>query len=213
MTAAYYGRDLKDEVIKMMASDLEDLSFEEVIQAFQNYRRDPKNRTFPLPAHIRDMISPTMTKDAEAREILGRIKSAIKVFGGYQSAPAQTYIGPIGWKYIQEQGGWFNFCFHINIFDESALQAQARERLIDLCKFGSTLAQVDRPQVSREEKFQLERQRQTDMVDDWKIKIEKSKPDPNEGYLSKTKEEQKAFIKDFLEKLNANQQEPGETNG
>lgn len=210
-TAQYYGKEYRKEVLAMMVSDLEDLPAPDVINALNTYRRDPKNRFFPLPAQLRDLITPTKTKDAEAREILGRIKESVGLFGYMSGNLVMEYVGPIGWRFIQEAGGWYYLCAETNFTNDPAFLAQARERLIDMVRFGAPLRSVDRPQVSHEEKIQLEKQRQVAVVDDWKTKIERSKPDPNKDYLSMSKEEQSAFMKDFIARANA--KERGDRNG
>lgn len=57
MYAAYYRhQQLPDEVIQMYASDLSDLNYDDVVKAFDKYRKDARNKTCPLPAHIREVV-------------------------------------------------------------------------------------------------------------------------------------------------------------
>lgn len=139
-TAKYYGREINPEVITMMADDLSDLGFSDVLNAYTLYRRDPKNRSMPLPAQIRDLISPTMTPIAEAREILERIKHAISKFGYASGKLAHEYIGDVGWRSVQRQGGWHAICesdIHVN----AARQAQMRDVIADQIQYGAKLGQ------------------------------------------------------------------------
>lgn len=52
LMAEYYGRDLSDAVLQMMALDLSIFTEEVVLEAIRSYRRDSDNRSFPLPAQI-----------------------------------------------------------------------------------------------------------------------------------------------------------------
>ena len=200
--AAYYGRDLKDGVVAMMAGDLEDLSFVEVSAAYKKYRLDPKNKTMPLPAQIRDIVSPEINPDAEARELLGRVKTAITQFGYMQGEAAKTYIGEAGWQLVREQGGWNSLCCNSDFLTNDSMQAQARNRLIDIVKYGPRLSLVvdNKNQISAEEKIRLEANRQKEEFakDQVVRQIEAPRPDPNADYIAKTPEEREAIIQNFL---------------
>lgn len=155
LTASYYGKDLKPEVIQMMAEDLKDLPFVKISEAYRGYRTDPKNRAMPLPAQIRALVAPAPTSDAQAREIVERIKEAISKFGYADGAGARKYIGELGWKIVQGLGGWTKLCESDFLYN-SSLIAQARNRAEDLINFGpginETLPQIAAPQ----EKQQIE---------------------------------------------------------
>lgn len=137
-TTKYYGREINPEVITMMADDLSDLSFSDVLNAYTLYRRDPKNKSMPLPAQIRDLISPTLTPIAQAREILERIKYAITKFGYASGLEAHRYIGDIGWNVVRRSGGWHAIC-ESDIFSNSSRQAQMRDSIADQITYGASL--------------------------------------------------------------------------
>lgn len=199
-TAQYYGREFKKEVLAMMVGDLEDLAASAVLDALNRYRRDPRSKTFPLPAQIRDMIAPTPNHDAEARELLGRIKTAITQFGWNQGDAARPYIGEVGWQLVTDQGGWFNLCCSDFLTNDS-MQAQARNRLIDIVHYGPRLKLVvdSKNQISTEDKIRIEANRQKEeFVNHQMQQIETPRPDPNAEYLSKTPEERKAIIQDLI---------------
>lgn len=138
MTGVYYQRDLSPDVLAMMVDDLSDLDEQKCIESYQTYRRDPKNRTFPLPAQIREIVSPTLTTMAQARDIPERIKSAIRLFGYMRGEEARAYIGEQGWNIVNTSGGWSSVCCdnYNNLFSDSARYAQVRDRANDLFQYG-----------------------------------------------------------------------------
>lgn len=200
LTASYYRIPLSEPVLAMYCEDLEDLPSEEIIAAYKAFRRDPKNKTMPLPAQIRDMIAPTPNPDAEARELLGRIKTAITQFGWNQGDAARPYIGEVGWQLVTDQGGWFNLCCSDFLTNDS-MQAQARNRLIDIVHYGPRLKLVvdNKNQISTEDKIRIEANRQKEEFANHQMQqIETPRPDPNADYIAKTPEERKEIIKNFL---------------
>jgi hypothetical protein len=152
LTAAYYNRDLNDEVIQMMAEDLADLPFVKVSDAFLKYRRDPKNRTMPLPAQIRGIVEPTVTSDSAARDVVEKIKIAIRDFGYTNANLAKEYIGPAGWNIVRGMGGWQSVC-ESDFIHNSAMIAQARNRASDLNAIGEYESEQD--QINWENKPNL----------------------------------------------------------
>ncbi len=135
MTAKYYGRDLPGEVLSMMADDLADLGFSAVSNAYLVYRRNPKNKTMPLPAQIRDLIAPTVTPISSARAIVGRICEAIPKFGYVRSQEARVFIGEIGWDCVRRAGGWSMLC-ESDILSNPGRQAQMRDSMSDQVQYG-----------------------------------------------------------------------------
>lgn len=130
LTGEYYGRPQKKEVIAMMVSDLEDLSTALVLKAYDDYRKDPKNRTMPLPAQIRAIIKPSVEPDQASREILAKILEAQDRFGYTWPQQAKEFIGEIGWSLIRAYGGWENFCQGLGVhFSVDSFNAQGRELL------------------------------------------------------------------------------------
>lgn len=128
--AQYYGKAVTKEVIAMMVLDLEDLSVAAVLEAFNAYRRDPRNRFFPLPAQVRELINPTPTPEQIAREAVSRVQEAISRFGYCNSEQAKSFIGELGWGVVKSYGGWSSVCERMGVnlsFDTFA--AQARELL------------------------------------------------------------------------------------
>lgn len=136
LTASYYRQTIDRAVLDMYADDLADLSTEAVLGAYTAYRKNPKNKTFPLPAQIREMIAPQQTPEAEAREVIDRIKIAIRDFGWADAMGARAYLGPLAWSVVKGMGGWQSVCEGDFLFNPGLI-AQARNRAEDLAKFGN----------------------------------------------------------------------------
>lgn len=138
-TATYYGRQIEPEVLSMMCDDLSDLSATKVVEAYAQYRRNPKNRIFPLPAQIREMINPGEFIDAEsmAREVAARITGAIVSYGWCNAEGAKAHIGREGWAAVQRAGGWMHLCENVGVtIPPATLQAQLRDQLEGVFRYG-----------------------------------------------------------------------------
>lgn len=134
LTHEYYNRGapLSDQVLLMYASDLSDLEPKKCIAAYEQYRRSPANKTFPLPAQIRALVNPEefVTVEAKAREIAARICAAVPKFGWNNGSEARAFIGPEGWDVVQRQGGWQHLCeFFGWKINPSSFQAQVRDQV------------------------------------------------------------------------------------
>jgi hypothetical protein len=138
-TAIYYGRNIDEQVLEMMADDLSDLDPAKCIASYQTWRRNPKNKTFPLPAQIRELVNPQayITPEAKAREIAARIVGAIPKYGWNNSREAQLYIGPEGWECVRRSGGWTHLCENVGVrIQATTLQAQLRDQLEGVFTYG-----------------------------------------------------------------------------
>lgn len=205
LTASYYGKDLRDEVISMMAEDLNDLSLEAASSAYTNYRRNPKNRAFPLPAQIRDLVSPVVTPEAEARAIAARIQGAAVHFGNSNVNEARMYMGAIGWSLVQQFGGWNYICTNLgDSIDKTAFEAQMRNKALDAIMYGNQLGYPNKEQIAHEES-------QVRSLHETKVKYleslaateakEKEEIEANKVHAALSTEEREVVIKNFLAKI------------
>jgi hypothetical protein len=137
--ASYYGRTLDEGLLEMYHEDLADLDPLKCMAAYAQYRRNPENKTFPLPAQIRELVCPDefVAPEVKARETAARIIGAISKFGWSNAKEAQVYIGPEGWQAVQRQGGWSHLCEQTSKYNELTLQAQLRDQLVGTFKHGS----------------------------------------------------------------------------
>jgi len=141
-TFAYYnrGQTLEDMVLEMYVDDLSDLDPQACIAAYQQYRRNPANRTFPLPAQIRELVSPGefISIETKAREIAARIVGAISMYGWNNSSQARLYIGPEGWGVVERSGGWSHLCQNTGLtIQPTTLLAQFRDQLEGTLRYSS----------------------------------------------------------------------------
>lgn len=140
--AAYYQRPFPDAVLAMYVEDLEDLDFEKVMEALKVYRRDPRNRAMPLPAQIRDILTPAVTHAQVGREVSALILEAITKFGYANSADAQEYIGSIGWSIVKSFGGWNYLCTNMGVTIQPGMFiAQCREMASDRSQHGTRVTE------------------------------------------------------------------------
>lgn len=142
LTWAYYnrGQALQDAVLLMYAEDLIDLDLEQVQIAYQEWRRNPKNKTFPLPAQIRELVCPEehIDPDAMAREIAARIVGAVSSCGWNNGRAAENYIGPVGWAAVNRAGGWSYLCENLGCnISPTTFQAQIRDQIAANLRYGS----------------------------------------------------------------------------
>ena len=56
--AAYYRAKLDDSTIMLYASDIENVDINKILELFEDYRRDPKNKTLPMPSYFLEKINP-----------------------------------------------------------------------------------------------------------------------------------------------------------
>lgn len=123
----YYNRPLNRDVVSLMVNDLADLPLNEVMNGYDEYRRNPKNNHFPLPGAIRAIVEPKTDEDAQAKEAAARIVHAITKYGYVNRNAARGYIGELGWSVVEKQGGWQHLCENAQTDQMGMFQAQARE--------------------------------------------------------------------------------------
>jgi hypothetical protein len=120
-----------------MLDDLSDLPGLAVMGALTSYRRDPRNRSMPLPAQLRAIINPEVDPESQAREIAARIQGAVTKFGWCNAPSAREYIGETGWRIVETRGGWSHLCQNLGItIDPTAFEAQVREQAKASVKYG-----------------------------------------------------------------------------
>lgn len=135
--ADYYGRDIKPEVVTMMAEDLKDLPFWKVHAAYSSYRTKDKQMRFPMPSTIRELICPSAEPRALAIEAATRAIAAVSKFGWPAPHEAREYIGELGWRAVERIGGWVYLCENLGVtLQVTTLQAQIRDACEATIKLG-----------------------------------------------------------------------------
>lgn len=157
ITAAYYGRDLLPKVIQMRAADLCDLPFERLRWAYETYRRNVKHKSDPLPAQIRELIEPSIESDeAVATEAVARVITSVSKFGYNRGGDARQFIGELGWRIVEFQGGWGHLCRSLgDSIEITTAQAQWKKLALSTLERARNGTLEKPPQIpkSNKEKF------------------------------------------------------------
>lgn len=129
----YYDKPLTPGQVAMYSQDLMVLEPEQLAQAINTYRNDPRNDRFPLPVKLKAMVGLAINPEDEAIQIAGRILSAIASIGPYRGQDAREAIGEIGWQVVQAEGGWQTIC-EIQTDDIPIRKAQWRNLAKTFCE-------------------------------------------------------------------------------
>lgn len=128
--AEYYGITLSPNQLSMYADDLQTLSLQElntcikIIRTTSNY--------FPRPSVILEAARGNY-KD-HGIELSNRIIEAMTKFGWSNPDQAKNHIGELGWKIVQQAGGWARICETSSDEQIPILRAQWRELAVVLLK-------------------------------------------------------------------------------
>lgn len=154
--AEYFQTSLTANQLAMYADDLEDLEIEELARAVKFLRRDPSNKFFPRPSAIREIVFGN-AKD-EALEASNRIVEAMSRFGHTNPERAKEFIGELGWRVVEREGGWINLCRTVQSYDMlPAFKAQWRELARATSLRVSSGRDLEPPKLKLESKNQLVR--------------------------------------------------------
>lgn len=128
LTAKLYDRDLDRDVARLVIGDLQDLDFQECLNALDAFRKNPKNKTWPRAADIRSMVKQELDDETKGRLAAARALEAVSKFGYSNPVEAKEYIGELGWKAIQRFGGWTYVCENLGVdINITSFQAQIRD--------------------------------------------------------------------------------------
>lgn len=125
--AEYYQKQLTENQVLMYAEDLSILSPEELSSSILSYRKNPKNKDFPIPARLIDIARPQENENDVGNETSSRIFGAIAGCGSYNPAGAKEIIGELGWEIVERMGGWHTLCMESNHDTAGTLRAQMRD--------------------------------------------------------------------------------------
>ena len=110
LVAEVFGVSLTKSRIETYLAVLGELSELEMKRAVSEVLNDPSIKFFPLPAVFLQKAKPKATDEDKAKEAAARIVSAVSRFGYPFSEDARKYIGEIGWRVVELQGGWSTLC-------------------------------------------------------------------------------------------------------
>jgi len=125
--AEVYGTELSVPRLDLYVELLSDIPKSEVEIAIRDILRDPGQKFFPLPAVIRERAAPQMNPEHEAIEAASRITQAIAKFGWNNQELAEKFIGPLGWRIVERDGGWSHICESVMADEIPIRRAQWRE--------------------------------------------------------------------------------------
>lgn len=152
LTTKYYGKELDREIMSMMLDDLDAYSCASVLGALDAYRKNPRNRSAPLPAHLIEIMSPAPESRDVANEIAqdilrcvrrhGRNWQSLCYRGGFESydgkggrsfptwsEAAVSEFGELGLEVVRRRGGWGFVCDDADHMDNAAFIAQLRDQI------------------------------------------------------------------------------------
>ena len=132
-------RELTDFTAEFYMKRLTEYGLKDACEALAKLAESAK--TFPTLAEIKEKMGVgDVSEEAKSREIAARILSGIKRFGsifgsGAETLPARErkmkeifdYLGPVGWKVVEMQGGWNYLTDIVAPNNSGQLQAQWRE--------------------------------------------------------------------------------------
>lgn len=126
-TCAYYQHPIEDHVLALYVEDLADLPFAAVAQAIKQVRLNPKTTRFPLPAMIRQQITPSESPEDQGRILSGKVVDAIRRLGWANESAARQSLGDRGWQLVELMGGWQFLCQSMTEDNITTYQAQLRD--------------------------------------------------------------------------------------
>ena len=152
--AEYYSKNLTRGALAMYIEDLEEYPLGQIQLAMKKYRQDTKNRTFPVPAQLIEIMNPKTNSRNEAMEAASRITEAVSYFGYTNPERAKEYIGDLGWRIVSRIGGWQYLCENLGVtLHVSTFQAQARDIALSTIERGNAGLDGFAPQLPQAEKI------------------------------------------------------------
>jgi len=173
--AQMFGRDLSKMSLKIMLDAIDDLDFQDCMNALSKWAQTSKLGRPPLPADLRDMINPPVDDRAVAIVMARKIDKSVRDHGwawdhGIMGPDGVYYVGngkpfatwkeavleelgPIGWATICQKGGWLQTRNSANDMEEVNFIAQTRDQIqstMQLERQGVDLAKLDMPKPKEE---------------------------------------------------------------
>ncbi len=174
-TAKLYDKEIGIDVAKLVIDDLEDLHFDQCLQALVSFRRDSKNKFWPRASDIRAIINPPLDSRTIAIEMARKIDKAVakhgwvwqegfyavkdgisfrywndsdgNIFYSFKEAVISE-LGDIGWHTICARGGWLRVRDSANSMEEGIFISQMRDQIqasIALKQQGLDITMIEMP--------------------------------------------------------------------
>lgn len=145
--AEYYDKTINENQLSMYVEDLSFLTPEELSYAVKEYRINPENKFFPLPAKLIELVNPFIDPEDEARDVASLIIAAVSSCGYTNPGRAEREIGELGWTVIKRMGGWLHLCENLNANNEGMYRAQIRDYAQTVAKKAARGELDQRPQL------------------------------------------------------------------
>lgn len=132
--------NLNEFVVNLYLEALKPYGLEKVNRALMTYMMDlDKYSKIPTIRAIKiKMGAVKISKDLQAKETAAKILSAISKFGYSVSLndvkldDIKKYVGVIGWRVVELQGGWNTICESVTNVNKPTYQAQWRDLALSL---------------------------------------------------------------------------------
>lgn len=125
--AVIMDKQLTKEAASMLIEDLSGYEPEKILTALKLCRLELTR--FPSTAEIIKRIS-TKSDASQTQDLLGRIYSAISLYGWPNPEGARAHVGEVGWKAIMYFGGWKRLCDY-PLEDDMALRSQITKSITE----------------------------------------------------------------------------------
>jgi hypothetical protein len=112
--AEAFGVNLSESRLRGLLFATQALSPEELERGVRAALTQGKHVTMPTPNQLFELSRPKVTERQNAAEVSARIVTAVKRFGYPWPEEARAFIGEVGWKVVEWQGGWVQVCEQMN---------------------------------------------------------------------------------------------------
>lgn len=156
--AEFYGQNVSENQVLMYARVLSREPIAAISAAIEEAVADPAFTRMPLPAAILARARPVESDDTTARTIAAMIISAVSRFGWPNQDRAKEFLGEVGWKVVELQGGWTKLCQTLDESNITTFQAQWRDLALSILrrsKAGTLNTTPVLPQTAKDRILQL----------------------------------------------------------
>ncbi len=130
--AEYYGQQITENQVRMWSEDIQEYNLMDLKRAFMAYRKEKGNIHMPRPNQIIQHLDPEISPRSLADEASGRIYQAINLCGYNNPEGAKEFIGELGWRVVEREGGWISICRNCTEQNKGMTKAQWRDMALSI---------------------------------------------------------------------------------
>lgn len=123
-TAAYYGKQVEDTVVKMYAKETQHLNEASLRSALKAHKMSNQGHFFPLPCVLLKHLESTPANNPDL--VVSNIYQAIRDYGYPNGDKAQRALSTIEWNTVSAMGGWYTLCTNPNQTPDSIIRSQMK---------------------------------------------------------------------------------------